>query len=401
MCCVVLDKKTHTLIDRLPKIAQVVCTYPPYRGGMGNVAFEYTERLRERGYNVHVFTTKGHVEVEDPDYVHRVPSIMHIGNAGVMPSLFSRLSGFDLVHLHYPFFGGAEPTIVRKAVSHNQGLVMTYHMDATGNGVRGAIFNAHRRILLPWIVNRVDRILGSSQDYIDESAIAEIPNAMDRVEIHPFGIDLHRFRHGNADFFKQRLDIRTDVPVILFVGGLDNAHFFKGVPILLEALKLIISEPWEMLIVGEGNLKSSFETTVRKSILHDRVHFLGNVAERDIPFLYRCSDFHIFPSTKRAEAFGLVVLEAAASGIPSIASNLPGVRMVVLDGSTGLLVPPEDVAELAKAMTLLLSQPELRQRLGQAARLNAESNFAWEPAIAKLEQTYKSVLEQKSVRKYG
>jgi len=398
--CLVFNQKNNTLIDRLPKIAQVVCTYPPYRGGMGNVAFEYTERLRERGYNVHVFTTKGHVAVEDPDYVHRVPSIIHIGNAGVMPSLFRRLSGFDLVHLHYPFFGGAEPTLVRKAVSPNQGLVMTYHMDATGNGLRGTLFSAHRRVLLPWIVNRVDRILASSQNYIDGSAIAEIPNAMDRVEIHPFGIDLHRFRPGNADFFKKRLDIRTDVPVMLFVGGLDSAHYFKGVPVLLEALKLITTQPWEMLIVGDGNLRAGFETTVRKSILHGRIHFLGNVAERDIPFLYRCSDFHIFPSVKRAEAFGLVALEAAASGIPTVASNLCGVSTVVLDGSTGLLVPPEDVTELANAIKLLLSQPELRKRLGQAARLNAELNFAWEPAIAKLEQTYRSVLEQKSTREY-
>ncbi|MBI2475237.1 glycosyltransferase family 4 protein [Candidatus Uhrbacteria bacterium] len=383
-----------------PKIAQVVCTYPPYRGGMGNVAFEYTERLRERGYDVHVFTTKGHVEVDDPDYVHRVPSIVHIGNAGVMPSLFRRLSGFDLVHLHYPFFGGAEPTIVRKAISPNQGLVMTYHMDATGNGVRGTLFNAHKRILLPWLVNRTDRILASSKDYINGSAISEIQGAMDRVEIHPFGIDLHRFRPGNAEFFKRRLDIRTDVPVILFVGGLDSAHYFKGAPILLEALKLITPQPWEMLIVGDGNLRSSFETVVRKSILNGRVHFLGNVAERDIPFIYQLSDFHVFPSLKRAEAFGLVALEAAASGIPTIASNLPGVRTVVLDGSTGLLVPPEDITELANAITLFLSQPEVRKRFGQAARLNAESNFDWEPAISNLEKTYRSVLEQKSTREY-
>ncbi len=113
-----------------PKIAQVVCTYPPYRGGMGHVAFEYTTRLRDRGYNVHVFTTRHREPVSDPEYVHRLSSIVQIGNAGVMPSLYKRIAGFDLVHLHYPFYGGAEPTVIRKSIRHDQGLVMTYHMDA-------------------------------------------------------------------------------------------------------------------------------------------------------------------------------------------------------------------------------------------------------------------------------
>jgi len=116
------------------------------------------------------------------DYAHRLKPSLSYGNAARMPQLQQELDSFDLVHLHYPFFGGAEPTLVRKAVSQNQGLVMTYHMDATGNGLRGTLFSAHRRVLLPWIVNRVDRILASSQNYIDGSAIAEIPNAMDRVE---------------------------------------------------------------------------------------------------------------------------------------------------------------------------------------------------------------------------
>lgn len=367
---------------------------------MGNVAFEYTERLRDRGYNVHVFTSQGRVDVEDPDYVHRVPSIVHIGNAGVIPSLFRRLSGFDLVHLHYPFFGGAEPTIVRKAIRKDQGLVMTYHMDATAGGIRGAVFGVHRRVLLPWIVGRADRILTSSQDYINGSAIAEIEGAIDRVEIHPFGIDLGRFHPVVDHTFKQRLGVRRDVPMILFVGGLDTAHHFKGVPVLFEALKLLVSDSWEALIVGDGNLKASFETMVRQFGLNNRIHFLGNVARRDLPFVYRCADFHVFPSTRRAEAFGLVALEAAATGIPTIASNLPGVRTVVQDGSTGLLVPPEDVSELARAIKLLITQPELRQRLGQAARLNTEVNFAWDPLIDHLEETYRSVLEQQSEREY-
>jgi glycosyltransferase involved in cell wall biosynthesis len=388
------------VIEKKPTVAQIVCTYPPYRGGMGHVAFEYTQRLRERGYNVHVFTTRHSVEVEDSDYVHRLPSLMHIGNAGVMPSLYRRLSGFDLIHLHYPFYGGAEPVIVRKAIRHDQGLVMTYHMDATSGGWKGAFFAAHRRILLPWIVNRSDRILASSEDYIQTSALAEIEKAANRLEIHPFGIDLERFCPGAEDAYKKKLGACMDVPTFLFVGGLDRAHHFKGMQVLIDAMKQIISMPWQALIVGDGNLRPSFQEAVRMQGLKGRALFLGNVADRDLPCVYRCADIHLFPSTRRAEAFGLVALEAAASGIPTIASRLPGVRTVVQDGSTGLLVTPENSLELAKSMCLLLEQPELRKRFGQAARLHAEQRFAWEPLITKLEQTYRSVLEQQSARSY-
>ena len=132
----------------------------------------------------------------------------------------------------------------------------------------------------------------------------------------------------------------------------------------------------------------------------ERVVFAGIVSEEELPFYYRRADIHVFPSTRRAEAFGLVALEAAASGIPTIASALPGVRTVVQDGSTGLLVQPEQVESLANAIKLLLTQKELRLRFGAAARNHAETNFAWDPLITQLEQTYQSVWKQQSAREY-
>ncbi len=384
---------------RKPKIAQVVCTYPPYRGGMGGVAFEYTERLRERGYNVHVFTAKQSGVTEDPSYVHRIPSILSIGNGSVMPSLYKRLSGFDLIHLHYPFFGGAEPTIVRKAVRHNQGLVMTYHMDAIAGGLRGAMFSAHRRVLFPWLVNRVDRVLVSSMDYAETSALTEVKGAMDRTEVHPFGVDLKRFSPGRS-LIRDAFVPDGETPLLLFVGGLDAAHHFKGVAVMLAALRKLTELPWELVIVGDGDLREGYEKKAEEYGLGSRVHFAGNVSNEELPDYYRAADIHLFPSTRRAEAFGIVALEAAASGTPTIASSLPGVRTVVQDGATGLLVAPDDVLALRKAIELLVTQRELRTRLGQAARLHAESTFAWDPIMDALEHTYESVLSQQASRTY-
>ncbi len=372
------------------KIAQVVSTYPPYRGGMGAVAHAYTERLRARGHDVHVYTPRYRAVQYDPEYVHRVPSPLHIGNAGVVPSLFSRLKGFDVVHLHYPFFGGAEPVIVRKAIRPDQALVLTYHMDPVARGLKGALFEAHRRALLPWIVSRADRILVSSRDYAASSALSQIPHALDRLEIHPFGVDLERFHPGHDPEFRQSLGIPDGIPVMLFVGALDPAHHFKGLPVLLEALE-VLSGKWHALIIGEGSLRASFMANVAQKSYGDRVHFVGGIPDEDLPRYYRAADIHCFPSTERAEAFGLVALEAAASGIPSIASDLPGVRSVVLDGETGLLVPPSDATALRHSLELLLVHGELRERLGLSARKRAEAEFAWDPLVSRLEKTYREV----------
>lgn len=382
------------------KIAQVVCSYPPYRGGIGRVAYEYTERLRARGHNVHVFTPRYKKVENDPKHVHRVPSPIHVGNAGVVPSLFKRLSGFDLIHLHYPFFGGAEPTIVRKAIRADQGLVMTYHMDAVASGLKGAIFSAHRRLLFPWLVSRADRILVSSQGYADTCALQEVDGIQDRIEIHPFGIDATRFTPGREDELRRHYGIPLDAPTFVFVGGLDPAHHFKGLPELFQALDLVKNEEWHGVIVGEGSLRQSFEEMVATKKYAGRIHFAGSVSDEGLPKHYRMADFHLFPSTKRAEAFGIVAVEAAGTGIPSIASNLDGVRSVVLDGETGIIVNPGDIKGLSEAIQLLIDQVDLRERLGLSARKRVESTFHWEPLVSKLEQTYLSVVNQQSKRAY-
>lgn len=373
------------------KIAHVVSTYPPYRGGMGNVAHAYVERLRARGENVHVFVPlMGPPVKDDPDYVHRIPSPLHFGNAAAVPSLFNRLSGFDLIHLHYPFFGGAEPTIVRKAVRHDQALVITYHMDTFANGFKGLVFEAHRRALFPWLMARADRILVSSMDYAKNSSLALHPNLFSRVEELPFGVDSVQFHPGDEPVLRSELGLNNE-PTVLFVGGLDAAHAFKGVPVLLESLAKLSDVPWRTLIVGEGDLRPLFERQAKTLGLSGRVQFLGNVSNEQLPHLYRASQIHVLPSTSRGEAFGLAALEAAASGIPSIVSDLPGVRSVVLQNETGLRVPSDNVGALSDALRSLLTDQTKRSKLGAAARERAVKDFAWDPLMDRLQEIYKAV----------
>ena len=369
------------------RIAHVVSTYPPYRGGMGAVAHTYATRLRARGHEVTVFTPEWREKAEREAGVVRLRPMVRYGNAAVLPQLRKRLDGFDVVHLHYPFFGGAVPTVLAGDVPR----VMTYHMDPVAGGVRGGIFQFYQRAVLPFITRRVERILVSSTDYAETSALQRIRGALDKVEEHPFGVDFDRFYPGKAPDLRRELGIAEKTPVMVFVGGLDPAHHFKGVDVLLRALGGLQQEEWACVIVGSGSLRASLEATVNGRPEGDRVHFVGSVSDADLPKYYRMADLHVFPSTERAEAFGLVALEAAASGTPSIASDLPGVRTVVADGETGILVPPRDVVALRSTISALLTDDDRRRTLGQRAAKRAREKFSREPLIDRLEETYESV----------
>lgn len=373
-------------------IAEVTATCPPYRGGIGAVAHEYAVRLRARGHVVQIFTARRHpVEAHEANGVQRLRGFA-IGNAAVVPALYRRLRAADLVHLHYPFFGGAEWVLLRKMRTPRQPLIVSYYMDATAGGLKGRVFDLYRRVVLPRLVARADRILVSSLDYAQHSALARFPEAAARLEVHPFGVDLDRFHPGSELSLRARLRIEAGETVLLFVGTLDAAHHFKGLPVLFESLAGLTDVRWRLVVVGDGPHRPSFEALARTRGLAPRVTFTGSVSDEELPAHYRLADCHVFPSTGRAEAFGLVALEAAASGIPTVASHLPGVRTVIVDGETGLLVPPGEAAALRETLRHLLDHPSRRRELGRHARARAEREFAWEPQIDRLERTYRQVL---------
>ena len=373
-------------------IAHVAPTYPPYRGGVGQLAQEYTTRLRARGHAVQVFTPRYAHTPDDCDFVHRLDAPLRVGNAAFTPSLIARLRGFDLVHLHYPFFGGAEPVLLRTWLHPDQPLVLSYHMDAVADGLRGALFRLHAQLVLPRIVARAARVLVSSDDYASHSALAGVGDVLLRVEVHPYGVDTERFRPGREPALRERLRVAPDEVVVLFVSRLDPAHHFKGLHVLLEALSQARPDRWRLVVVGDGSLRAGFERQGAARGIADRVHFAGDVSDAELPAYYRASNLHVCPSTEAAEAFSLVTLEAAASGIPTVASSLPGVRTVVVDWETGVLVAPNDSAGLAKVVGSLVEQPTRLAELGCAARLRVEANYQWDPAILRLEQTYRGVL---------
>ena len=374
------------------KIAQITPVYPPYAGGIGSIAHEYTERLRALGFDVQV-TTPAYRHARggnDPEYVHRMAPVVEWGNAAFLPRLRKILSDYDVIHLHYPFFGGAEVVAFDQIVSGKVPFVVTYHMDVVASGLKGAFFAAHRRALMPAIMKRADRILVSSMDYAAYSDIKLLLDDKRVVEL-PFGVDLDRFHPGHAPNVRSRHGIPMTEPVIVFVGGLDKAHYFKGMAVLLDALELLKDVPWHALIVGDGDLRESYEAMARVTPVSNRIHFVGHVAWDHLPEYYRAGNMHVLPSVDRSEAFGMVNLEAAASGLPSVVCALPGVRTTVVHGQTGMHVEPRNAKDLADALRELLLHPTTAERMGEQARRRAEEEYAWPGLMDRLVGVYKDV----------
>jgi glycosyltransferase involved in cell wall biosynthesis len=378
------------------RIAHVTATFPPYYAGTGNVCYHNVRVLAARGHDVHVFTPSWPGRPSDPDRVavHRLGTWTRMGNASVLRGLGAGLTGFDVVHLHCPFIGSGE-LVAALAKARSCPLVVTYHNDLIGIGVRGLLFRAYQNVSARAILAAADRVCAVTAGHAASAVgLRRLVAAADpRLVLLPNGVDTQVF-NVSADGLAVRdaLGIPRSAFAVAFVGVLDAAHYFKRLDLLLRALAACaVPDPW-LLVVGEGELLGAHRREAEKLGIADRARFVGAVAQRELPPYLAAADVLVLPSTG-VESFGMVLIEAMAVGHPVVASDLPGVRSVVADGVDGFLVPPGDVGALADALDRLYRMPvEDRAALGAAGRRKVVAEYDWERIGDRLEALYRSVL---------
>lgn len=347
---------------------------------MGTVVQENARMACQAGISATVYTPYyAHMRADAPREegdsecrVERLTPLFSYGNAGFTPSLFWKLCRADIIHLHYPALGMELPVLFWTLLGKK--LVVTYHMDLVGRGVRMRMFfRAYSKIFLPLIVWRSSCIFVTSFDYANVSPLLApaIKKSPERFSELPCSVDMEKFRPSTC------VDISTQVPFVLFVGALDSAHYSKGVPVLLQACSRFGGN-FSLVLIGEGDLRSAYEEQATVLGIADHVFFAGSVAHDDLLRWYARARCLVLPSTDTTEAFGIVIIEAGACGVPSIATRLPGVRSVIDDGVTGFLVEPNSVSELAEKIQFILSHPERARAMGDAARKRVEEKYSYE-----------------------
>jgi colanic acid/amylovoran biosynthesis glycosyltransferase len=290
-----------------------------------------------------------------------------------------------LIHAHFGIEGVyALPLAERLGVP----LVTTFHgFDATLStaGFLSSPAWAWYPLLRRRLARRGNLFLCASH-FIRERLLAQgFPP--ERTRIHYIGVDCGAIMPRTVEEEEQ---------VILHVARLVEV---KGTEFLLGAFAAIaLTHPRaRLVIIGDGPLRQRLERLAREGGVADRVEFLGALPHAEVLGWMRRAALLALPSVRtgsgRVEGLGMVTLEAAATGVPAIGSDLGGIRETIMDGETGFLLPEREPEALAARMGELLSDTELRQRMGAAARRRVEQKFDIVRQTAGLEALYDEVRE--------
>jgi glycosyltransferase involved in cell wall biosynthesis len=390
------------------RIAHLTATFPPYPGGAGNTCYRFARGQAERGHRVEVFTAAAAGEPPDPGrtVVHRIEPLLAIGNAPLIPSL-AGIDGFDLLHLHYPFIFGSELTLLGRLGRRRrrQALLVHYKNRLIGRGARGVLFEGYEHTVAPLLVHAADRVCVLSPDHAN--SVAYLRRTGERhpwklVEM-PNGVDTELFAPGADDQGMRRsLGIPDQALVAAFVATLDRAHHFKRLDLAIEAIARVAgvrggagdaSQPVHLIVAGGGELLDRYRNHASAVGVGDRIHFLGPVPHTELPGVLRGADLLLL-TTEPPESFGIVLIEAMACGLPTVATEYPGVRAVIDDCETGLLVKPGDPEAVAAAMRRLIEMGRSgRARMGAAGRNKAERLWSWPHLLDRMEGVYAEAID--------
>jgi glycosyltransferase involved in cell wall biosynthesis len=184
------------------------------------------------------------------------------------------------------------------------------------------------------------------------------------------------------------LKIEEDEKIIIFVGTLRPV---KGIKYLIKAMKIIRqkNEDARLMLIGDGEERAYLENLVKELNLKNYVKFIEKVQNENVPEYMVTSDVFVLPSL--SESFGIVNLEAMASGLPIVTTKVGGLPEVVKDGENGFLVEPKNPEQIAEKALLILEDDELRERI---SRNNKEEvrEYSWESVVERLEEIYQSYL---------
>jgi rhamnosyl/mannosyltransferase len=293
--------------------------------------------------------------------VRRMRTVAVLASTPICPELFTVIADVrpDLVHLHHP-----HPLAMLAYLASGSRIpcVVTYHSDLVRQRVLGQLTAPIVRATL----RRSAAILVASPDYLETSSV-----------LQPFRRTCHVVPYGFEPIAASRIDQRVVAELrtrygprlVLAVGRLTS---YKGFEYLVRAM---IEVDARLLIVGEGPRRPTLERLVSTLGLHDRVALVGAVP--DVAPYYEACDVFVLPSISRNEAFGLVQIEAMAAGKPVVNTSIgSGVTYACPPGVAGQAVPPADPGALARAISRLLADPELRHTLGAAGRARAATEFS-------------------------
>jgi phosphatidylinositol alpha-mannosyltransferase len=349
-------------------------------GGVQVHVRQLARRLRDGGHEVIVLAPM-HGSPTEPFVVPvgrpvRVPFNGSIAPIAPWPSSARRVARAlgefrpDVVHAHEPLVPGTGMFASRYGGSP---VVATFHAYAD----RANVFSLVAPLLRP-VWRRLSARIAVSEA-AETFVASRFPD--DGLRLIPNGVDTRLFARAEP----ARL---PEGRRILFVNRLEPR---KGFRVMVEAFHRLTSTHPNLVLVVAGDGPERDAIRHLPYAVREQVIMLGNVPHDRLPSLHAASEVFCAPATGR-ESFGIVLVEALSSGLPVVASDIPGYREVVRDGVTALLTPPGDPGAVADAIALVLTDEDLSKRLSDAGR-EAARHYSWDAVVGDIEAVYRAVVD--------
>lgn len=375
------------------KILQFGKFYYPVFGGMERTMYEIVEGFNARDISCDVLCSNTKPQNETSDFgsykAYRAASYGLIHSTPISPQLISKLwkihKEYDVIQIHHP-----DPMaflalfIVRPSCK----IVVQWQSDIVRQEKMLNFFLP----LQNWVLNRADAIIAASKAYAEHSPYL-IPH-LDKTEIIPIGICEDELRTDDNNVKQIKLRYKGKKIVLAF-GRLVT---YKGFDYLIEAARYL-GDDYVVLIGGGGPEEENLRELIAQYHLDGKVYLLGHVDEKEKYDYYQASSLFCLPSVTKAEAYGVVLLEAMAFGKPIISSKIEesGMIWVNQDHVTGLQVPPRSPKELAQAIEEIGNDPELYQKFSENGKKRFQELFTRKTMIDKLDTLYRKILKVKGI----
>lgn len=374
------------------KICIVAPTFFPLIGGTEVAIYEIATRLIKHGHKIIIVTRR----LEDTKTVENIKGIdvyrvfapdKPLGILPLQCSLSNKLRDIigtcTLIHQFHLFHMGLATVLIKKMF--RKPLVLSLMGCDT--------YDPHHPIpkalnpYLAWVMNSSDVITSPSRDLANH---AREQGCKKSIEIIPHGVNVNKFNPNvDGSEIRKKLGVKNDELMILSVQRL---HLRKKLEYLTSAIRKVVKEKSNIkfVITGKGLEKKRLETLVKNLDLSTNVIFTGFVAGNQLPTYYAACDIFVLHTTY--EAFGIVLVEAMASGKPIVSTRVGGIPEIVENGRTGLLIPPMNSEMLAEAILKLADNEKLRKKMGRNGREKAVKKFDWNVIVEKWLSTYEKII---------
>lgn len=366
------------IIHGVMRIAMFTNAYPPHVGGVSRSVCQLAEGCRQRGHEVLVIAPEyGEKRDGESDDILRLQALQNVSGSDfslALPmslDLARRIDEFnpDLLHSHYPFLIG--DTALRVAAYRHIPIVFTHHTRYEAYGdylpIETAGFRPFVISLATGYANLCDQVIAPSRSM---QRLLRKRGVSTRISVIPTGVELKKFKGGDACRFREHKGISEDACVVGYVGRLapeKNLVFWA----MAVSKFLTGASHRRAVVVGEGKSRMDMEEVFREKGVVNRVCFTGTLKNQELADAYAAIDVFAFAS--RRETQGLVLVEALAAGCPLVALDGVGAREIVRDGWNGRLVQEEDEDEFLAALEnveekLFRNKKSIRQKALRSAR---------------------------------